>query len=191
MSRERRGGGACRFPLSRPSPPREGSTQPAKLWPSSLRQRWREGRDWLGIKWGCCWGALPWGGGGKGGALAPKLGPSLLREESASPPPPKKKGLAESTRHPAAGQERVWTVLQFWGSRPVGFPHPLFSPRTLLQPTADVYPRSLLGNGTFVILLAGGRSTLLIPDTRPATDFLCHSSLSLIYLHPHTFPEAS
>ena len=173
-----------------PAPQREGSTQPAKPWPSSLRQRWGEGRDWLGHKRGCCWWALPWGGAGE--PVAPKLGPFLLGEESASKKKKKEGELAESIRIAS----RSWsgeslgcsTVLGLQASR---LPPPAFQPQNSEATTADVYPGSLLGSGAFVILLAGGRSTLLIPDTRPATGFLYYSSLSLIYLCPHTFPEAS
>lgn len=62
------GGGLVASHCPGPAPQREDSTQPAKLWPSSLRQRWREGRDWLGPKWGFCWWALPWGAVGKEGS---------------------------------------------------------------------------------------------------------------------------
>lgn len=177
------------LPIVQAQPPKERAqlNQPSLGLPACASAGEKGGTGWA-ITGGAVGGLFP--GVGPGEALAPKLGPFLVGEESASK---KKKGggAGRIHPHPAAGQERVWAVLQFWGSRPVGFPHPLFSPRTLLQPTADVYPRSLLGKGTFVILLAGGRSTLLIPDTCPATDFLYYSSLSLIYLRPHTFPEAS
>ena len=126
-----------------PAPQREGSTQPAKPWPSSLRQRWGEGSDWLGHRGGAVGGLFP--GVGPGTPWLLNLG---LFSWGRSPLPKKKGGGAGGIHpHPAAGQERVWAVLQFWGSRPVDFPHPLFSPRTLLQPTADVYPEASLAPG--------------------------------------------
>lgn len=79
----------------------------------------------------------------------------------------------------------------------MGFPHSFLSPRTLLcgrNPQLMVTPEPSLAMGhlsSFSLGAVEGRDTLLIPDTGPATHFLHHSSLSLIYLCPHILTEAS
>lgn len=53
-------------------------------------------------------------------------------------------------------------------------------------------PKSFQAESTFVTIpLPGGQRHLFIPVTGPVTHFLHHSSLSLIYLGPLIFPEAS
>ena len=189
MSREQRGGGLS-LPIVRAQPPKERAqlNQPSLGLPACASAGEKGGTGWA-IRGGAVGGLFP--GVGPGNPWLLNLG---LFFWGRSPLPKKKKEgeLAESIRIAS----RSWsgeslgcsTVLGLQASR---LPPPAFQPQNSEATTADVYPGSLLGTGAFVILLAGGRSTLLIPDTRPATGFLYYSSLSLIYLCPHTFPEAS
>ena len=119
----RRGLVASHFPG--PAPQREGSTQPAKPWPSSLRQRWGEGRDWLGHRGGAVGGLFPGVGPGKPWLL--NLG---LFSWGRSPLPKKKR--RGSWRNPPAS--RSWsgeslgcsTILGLQASR---LPPPAFQPQ--------------------------------------------------------------